>query len=51
MVEEIDEESNLGVGGEYDGDDINYSKSKSGVGVCAGVSTSNSGVLKGPTID
>ena len=35
----------------YDGDDIDNSKSKSGVGVCTNINTLNSGVGKGPTIN
>ena len=53
LVDEIDEESNSGVGDkdECDDDDIDNSTSTSGVDACANVNTSNSGVGKGPTIN
>ena len=51
LLEEVDEELNSGMEDRYDDNDIDNSKSKSGVGVCGGVSTSNSGVGIVPTIN
>ena len=51
LLEEINEQSNSGVEDGFDNNDIDISRSKSGVGVCANVDTSNSGVGIVPTID
>ena len=51
MLEEIDEQMNSGVEEECDDNDIDISRSKSGVGVCTNVNTSKSGVVIVQIID
>ena len=51
LGDEIDEEWNSGVGNEDNYDDIDNSTSKSGIGVCTNIITSNSGVGKCHTIN
>ena len=50
-MEEINEELNSGVEDGYDDNGIDNSKSKSGMGICTSVNTSNSGVGIVPIID
>ena len=51
LLEEIDEQSDSGVEDKFDDNDIDVNRSKSGVGICANVNTSNPGVGSVQTIN